>query len=137
MAYFSFFFSDTMHSESAFDVIDESEEFVGLLNGDYVHEASWISHVSSDFAVDFDETLSADLLRFGVCQSVFETVSQEDNGRQAFTQFVWTWTRFWCKHPGQFVQHPLFWCIQTFQMFPSSAVLFKLERKKNEKENAE
>jgi hypothetical protein len=67
---FSFFFCDTVNSESTFDVIDESEEFVSFLDGDYIHETSWISHVSSDFAVDFDKTLSANLLCLSVCQSV-------------------------------------------------------------------
>jgi hypothetical protein len=46
------------------------------------HETSWIHHISSDLAVDLDQTLSADLLGFGVGQSVLESVSQEDDSRE-------------------------------------------------------
>jgi len=114
--------ADTVHSETTLDVIDETEEFVRLLDGNDIHEASWVGHVGSDLSVDLDQALRANLLGLHVGQRVLETVAQEDNGWQALAQLVWTraWSR--CEHARKLVQHPVLGRIQALQVLPSSTV---------------
>ena len=80
-----------MDGKSTLDIIDQTEVFVGLLDGDDIHETSWVHHVSADLAVDLDETLSTDLLSFSVGQGILESVSQKDDSWQTLTHLVWTW----------------------------------------------
>jgi len=108
--------------ESALNVVDKAEELVCLLKGNDIHEASWIGVVGSDLAVNLDQALSANLDCFLIGQSVLETVSQEDDGRQALAQLVWTWAWSWRKDAAQLVQHPVLWRMETLHMLPSSSV---------------
>jgi len=75
----SFFWGDSVNSESAFDVVDQTEIFVRFLNGDNVHESSWVVHVRSDFTVNGYQTLHEDLLDFVSCECVVKSVSEEDD----------------------------------------------------------
>jgi len=113
---------DTVNAKSTLNVIDKSEELVSLLNGDDIHEASWVQKVSADLVVDLDETLRANLGSLLVSQSVLETVSQEDNHRQALTELVRAWARTWGENAAQLVEHPVLWRRKTLQVFPSTAV---------------
>ena len=56
-----FFGGDSMNSESALDVIDKSEGFVGLLECDDVHETSWEGGIASDFTVNLDQIVISGL----------------------------------------------------------------------------
>ena len=56
-----FFSGDSVDSESTFDVIDESEGFVGLLECDDIHETGWEGGITSDFAVDLDQIVISGL----------------------------------------------------------------------------
>ena len=56
-----FFSGDSVDSESTFDVIDESEGFVGLLECDDIHETGWEGSITSDFAVDLDQIVISGL----------------------------------------------------------------------------
>jgi len=56
-----FFGGDSVNSESALDVIDKSEGFVGLLECDDVHETSWEGSITSDFTVDLDQIVISGL----------------------------------------------------------------------------
>lgn len=49
--------SDLVGLESALDVVEDSEVLVGSLNRDNVHVAKWVSVVTSDLAINLDETL--------------------------------------------------------------------------------
>lgn len=52
------------------------------------HESSGEVLVSSDFAVDFDQSLHGDLLYFIICQGILKTVPQEHNEGERFPQLV-------------------------------------------------
>lgn len=109
----SFFGGDSVDSESTFDVIDESEGFVGLLKGDDIHETSWEVNITSDFTVDLDQILLENFLDFITSQCIMKTITQEDDQWEAFTLLVWTLGWFWSENTGQFVQHPVGWGIET------------------------
>lgn len=100
---------DTMDGEAAQSVVQHTENFVGLLNLDDVHQTGWEAHFSADLSVDLDELLLADGAGFIVGQSVTETVAQEEDQRQAFTELVWA--RGWARGKGtsKLGQHPVFW----------------------------
>lgn len=72
------------------------------------HKSSWVSGISSDFAVHFDQALLHDLEDFIAGERVFETVTQENDERQTFPQFMGTGGRPGRVHTPQFVQHPCF-----------------------------
>jgi len=112
-----FFSGDSVDSESTFDVIDESEGFVGLLECDDIHETGWEGGITSDFAVDLDQILLKNFLDFVTSQCIMKTITQKDDQWEAFTLLVWTLGWFWSKNTGQFVQHPVGWGIETLQMF--------------------
>ena len=44
-----------MDGEAALDIIDEAEGFVGLVNGDDVHETGGEGGVAANFTVNLDE----------------------------------------------------------------------------------
>mmetsp|Transcript_68359 Transcript_68359/g.79592 ORF Transcript_68359/g.79592 Transcript_68359/m.79592 type:complete len:219 (-) Transcript_68359:210-866(-) len=70
---FSFIRLDGSHDESSLNVEEHSEVFTGLVDGDDVHKTSWVSGVSSDFAVNLDTTFVVvnDNLGLSVRQGVF------------------------------------------------------------------
>ena len=51
---------DSVDGEAALGVVDETEVLASLLDRDDVHEASGVSHVGADLAVDLDEALHDD-----------------------------------------------------------------------------
>jgi len=117
----SLFWGDSVNSKSAFDVIDKSEVFVGLFDGDDVHESSWVVDVSSDLTVDSNQSLHKNLFNFVPSKSVVKSVTEEDDKGETLPLFVWTlgWLRG--VHSGKFVQHPVRWSIQTLQMLLGAA----------------
>jgi len=117
-----FLFRDTVNAKSTLNVIDKSKEFVCLLNSNDIHETRWEQKVSADLVVDLDQTLSAYLDRLLVSQGVLETVSQEDDERQALAELVRAWARTWSENAAQLVEHPVLWRRKTLQMFPSTSV---------------
>ncbi len=85
-----FLLVDLVSLESALHVVKNSEVLAGFLNGDDVHHAEGIPVVSSDFAVDFDETLLVvhNLNNFLSAQSVLQSASKEHRHRDALSKFV-------------------------------------------------
>jgi hypothetical protein len=73
---------------SSLGVIEESVVLVGCLDGNDVHESSGESGVSSDLAVDLDESLLDDHGDLTSSECVFESVAQQDHHGEALTQFV-------------------------------------------------
>lgn len=59
-----FGFGDAVDGEATLGVVDKTEVFAGLFDGDYVHEAGWVGRVCADLTVDLDETLHNDRLDF-------------------------------------------------------------------------
>jgi len=83
-----FFAADSVDNESSLDIVDKTEVLSSLVDGDYIHESSRVGDVSAHLAVDLDKTLHHDLLGLHVGQSVLETVAQEDDEGQTFSQLV-------------------------------------------------
>lgn len=65
---------NTVHSEAALGVVDETEVLASLLDGDHVHEAGGVGRVGADLAVDLDVTLHEDGLRLARVQGILEAV---------------------------------------------------------------
>jgi len=55
---------DAVDSEATFGIVYQSEVLASLLNGDNVHEASWVCSIGSDLAIDLDEALHDYRLNF-------------------------------------------------------------------------
>lgn len=68
-------------------------------------------------------------------QCILQSVTKENDKWQWFAQLMWTGWWTWCKYTTQFVQHPCFWSIQTFQMFLWTASLQEKTRKNSIKTN--
>ena len=45
---------NTVDSETSLRVVDKTEVFAGLLDGDHVHEAGRVGNISADLAVNLD-----------------------------------------------------------------------------------
>jgi len=65
-----------LDGESSFGIIKKSEVFVGLLDGDDIHESRGEVSISSDFSIDLDESLHQYQGNFLLGECVFESVSQ-------------------------------------------------------------
>jgi len=112
----SFFGGDSVDDESAFGVVDQSEVFVGLLDGDDIHETGWVFHVGSDFSVDFDHSSLHDLLALVTGEGVVKSVSDEDGQWEAFSEFVWSGVWSETENTASFWQHPVVWSSKGFKM---------------------
>ena len=73
----SFFSGDSVDSESTFDVIDESEGFVGLFECDDIHETSWEGGIASDFTVNLDQIVISGLKHSQTNQHLSKIVTLE------------------------------------------------------------
>jgi len=105
-----------VHDEPTLGIVEHAEVFIGLLDGDDIHEATGEVGIGANLAVDFDETLHQDLLYLLFGQGVLETVAQNQNERQALTQLVGA--RRGTGSPGapHLVQHPVLGGIEALQM---------------------
>ncbi|XP_023559372.1 axonemal dynein light chain domain-containing protein 1 [Octodon degus] len=63
---------NTMNSKATLGVVDQTEMLSCFVNADDIHKASRIGYISSDFAIDLNEVLHANLLYFFSCQSILE-----------------------------------------------------------------
>lgn len=77
-----FFSSNSVDGKAALDIIYQAEVLTSLVNGDNIHESSWVVGVGADFTVNFDKPLHDDFSDFGVIQGVLETVTKENNQRK-------------------------------------------------------
>ena len=110
--------------ESSLDVIEDSEVLVGLLNGDNVHGSEWESWVSSDLAVNLDQTLLIldDLGAFHVGHGVLQSLLEEDVERDALSSLVRTSRWLGSIHSLKFTKVPLLWSIHSLHDFSLSFV---------------
>jgi len=83
--------SNAMDSESALDVVEESEMFTGFLNGDDIHVSSRVGLISANLSVDFDEALLHDGGNFTASKSILQPVTKEDGEGKGFAELVGTW----------------------------------------------
>jgi hypothetical protein len=112
----SFFGGDSVDDESAFGVVDQSEVFVGLFDGDDIHETGWVFHVGSDFSVNFDHSSLHDFLALVTGEGVVKSVSDEDGQWEAFSEFVWSGVWSEAENTASFWQHPVVWSCKSFKM---------------------
>src|SRR5512142_1791339 len=102
----SFFSGDAVNGETTFNIVDQTEVFTGLFDGDDIHETSWVGGVGAYFTIDLNQTLHNNFSYFSTVQGVLQTISQENHHGQRFTQFVWTGGGTGSENTSQFVQHP-------------------------------
>jgi hypothetical protein len=79
---------DTVDGEAALGIIDKTEVFTGLLDGDHIHITRRVGNVGSDLAIDLDQALHQDGSCLAVVQGVLEAVSEEDNQRETVAGFL-------------------------------------------------
>jgi len=93
----------------ALDVPEHSEVLAGSLDGNNVHEPEGILAVSSDLAVNLDETflVFADLDDFLVGESVLQSLSQQNSDGDALSQLVGSSSGSVGVFSGKLVQHPV------------------------------
>jgi hypothetical protein len=86
---------DSVDSESTFGVVDQTKVLASLVNRDDIHEPSRVGGVCSDFAIDFDQSLHHDSSRLAAIEGILQTVSKEDNQREAVTSFLFPRQHFY------------------------------------------
>ncbi len=67
-----------MNSESALDVVEQTEVLARLLERDDILETARVGDVGADLAVDLDKTLGDNEGNLTAGQSVLELVAEED-----------------------------------------------------------
>jgi len=105
----SFVFSNSVGGETALNVVQKTEGFIGLLNSDNIHEASRESHVTANLVVNLDQALHADLASVSVAEGILQTVAEENNQGKAFTELVRSRNRARGKDASKLVKHPMLW----------------------------
>lgn len=81
---------DSVKDVLALGVVDQTELIVGLGDLNDVHEASREVGVGSDLTINLDVLLNADNLGLAAGEGVLQTVSQDEDERQALSQLVGT-----------------------------------------------
>jgi len=82
--------SDSVDSIATLCVEEKAEILVGLLNSDDILETSREVDIGSDLAVNLNGSLSGDLNNLTSGKSILESVSQENDEWQAFSELVRT-----------------------------------------------
>ena len=86
---------NSMGLESTFNIMENSEMLVGLLDGDNVHLTKWESVVSSDLSVNLNQSffILNDLSSLISGKSVLQSLLEKDVEWDALSKLVWTWRR--------------------------------------------
>jgi hypothetical protein len=115
---------DAVDVEATLSIIEETEVLSSLWDAHHIHESDGVASVSADLAIHGDEALSGDEEHLASSQGVLETVSQENDHRDALAVLVGTRGRLGRPDSGEFVQHPVVRGIQSLEMLLGSASLF-------------
>jgi hypothetical protein len=107
---------NAMESETALHIVQETEMLVGALNGDDIHEASREGGVSAHLSINANNALVKDQSHLAASESVFETITEQDNKRQALTEFVRTSRRARSKDAAHLVEHPVRRSVDTLEV---------------------
>lgn len=102
---------NSMGLESTFNIMENSEMLVGLLDGDNVHLTKWESVVSSDLTVNLNQSffILNDLSSLISGKSVLQPLLKENVEWDALSKLVWTWRRSGSIDALQFTKVPGFW----------------------------
>ena len=121
---FTFLGVNSMWLESSLDVIKDSEVLVGLLDGDNIHSSEWEFWVSSDLAVNLDQTflILNDLGSFHVGHSVLQSLLEEDVKWDALSSLMWTSGWLGAINSLKFTKVPLLWSVNSLHDFSLSFV---------------
>ena len=114
---------DTVDGKAALGIVDKAEVLASLLDGDDIHEASWVGGIGADLSVDLDQALHDDGLNLASIKSILQAVTDEDDQRHAVAQLVWTWGWARSVGSGQFVQEPVGWRAQALLVLLSGEIL--------------
>jgi len=112
---------DAVDGEAALNIVDETEVLAGLVDGDDIHEAGGVGGIGADLAIDLDEALHHDHGDLLASDSILQSVSEEDNQRQAVASLVRTGGGFRSIGTLEFVEHPMRWSRQSHLMLLWSA----------------
>lgn len=119
---------DTVDGEASLGVVDKAEVLASLLDGDDIHEASWVGGIGADLSVDLDQALHDDGLGLASVKSILQAVTDEDDQWHAVAELVWTWG--WARRigTGQFVQEPVGWRAKALLVLLSEETLVFVSR---------
>lgn len=98
---------DTVDSEAALGVVNQTEVLASLLDVDDIHEAGGEGHVGADLVVDLDQALHDNGLGLAVVEGVLQAVADEDDQGEAVASLVGTGRGLGSVATGQFVQQPV------------------------------
>jgi hypothetical protein len=86
----SFFGFNAMESEPTLHIKQQTEMFIGALNGNNVHEASREGGIGTNLAINTNNALVENQGNLTPSESIFQTVTEKHNEREALTKFVGT-----------------------------------------------
>src|SRR5579871_3627553 len=95
---------DTVYCETALGVIDKAKILASFLNGDNIHETSWVCSICTDFTINFDEALHHDRFCLSCIQGILQTISKEDDERKRISKLMRTRRRARSIGTGKFVK---------------------------------
>lgn len=98
---------DTVDSEAALGVVNQTEVLARLLDVDDIHEAGGEGHVGADLVVDLDQALHDNGLGLAVVESVLQAVADEDDQGETVASLVGTGRGLGSVATGQLVQQPV------------------------------
>mmetsp|Transcript_10517 Transcript_10517/g.9060 ORF Transcript_10517/g.9060 Transcript_10517/m.9060 type:complete len:279 (+) Transcript_10517:481-1317(+) len=124
----SFIRLDGSEDESTLDVVQDSEVFTSLSDGDNIHETSGEFGVSSDLSVNEDVgfLVSQDVLSISGVQSILKTLLEDDRQRNAVSQFVGTLGGSGSENTTELVKHPSFGGSDSLQMLLGTSCHFSM-----------
>lgn len=80
------------------------------------HKTSRIIGIGANLSIDLDQALHHDLSNLAIGQGILQPITEEDNQRERFPEFVWTSRWSGGIDTPEFVQHPCFRRIKTLEM---------------------
>lgn len=104
---------DSVDGEAALGIVDQAEVLASLVDRNHIHVASWVCCVRSNLSIDLDQALHDDGLGFSAVESILETISDEDDERQAVASFMRAWGWLGSVGTGELVQKPVRWRAQS------------------------
>ena len=113
----SFLLINAVEDEATLDIIEKTETISTTFEGDDIHETSRVGGVSADLVINLDKTLHADHLDFMVGEGVLQTVTDDEEKRQAFSLLVGTTGRLRSPNTAHLVKHPVLRGVQSLHMF--------------------
>jgi len=119
---------DLLNDKSSLNVEQKSVVSVSdLIDGNNIHESSREFGISSNLAIDFDQSLLEDGKNLSLGESESQSVSQEDDKRQTLSGLVGSSRGFGSKNSRQLVEHPVLGSCESFQMLLGSTRHFMLQ----------